>query len=859
MAPRRAPKRAVWRRHRVWPWALAAAVLALGAGGELARRSISRRALPPLDVSLTSAPRGAETPAGTSLLEGTVVTAEGAPAGSAHLQLAPADAEDAWAEACPGGETTLLLCEQPAAAVRFEELLREAPLPSAVSADTDATGHFRFQGLKPAVYRLVALSPGGWALAERAPAGVPLTLTLRPYRTLVGRVLDEGGEPLAEAFVRLLPQGLFPLREARTGKDGAFALGEAGPAPFALLASAPGFLPGLVHPASPEEVGTVTLARARSLQVHLAGDVPQGVTVRVRTSDALLQAGMGSMHLVGEAPVLQREASLKDLPAGEVEVDAVGPAVRGGPVRVRLKESSTQLGLPLSPASFPKVTVVDTAGRPVRDCVLEVRLPGIHAQRTGAEACEDVELEPVLPGVYLLSAEAPGYRRSERAVQLVAGVQSERLVLSEALTLGGHVLDAAGWPVPGMSVVVSPINAVTRTDREGAFRVSLPSAGLYSVEAQHSVWGGAEVQSAAPDGDLLLRLKPRAVLELSVREGERPLEGAVAVLQDVQDSGAGGQYQADRATDADGHVRLAGFPPGTYSLGVAGRRAPVSRQEVLLREGVTSVSVRLPAVAEKTRAAGAAARASILPESVVRGRVLDEAGVPLRAFRVDSVAVSSDDGRFSVSLPVRGGGVAFSIEAPPLASARVVRPASQPDVGDVVLRRASSLKGTVQDAEGRPVADALVVCEGCRGEDVRGDDRHLSALSDTAGHFTLPITVAHGQRFRLVAMREDSLGWAEAGRVGQEALLTLAAPSVVRGRVLGPDGHPSPGVAVAFSEPLLDTRILVTAKDGTFSGPVAPGLYQVTVAPDGSQPRRTWTVQVPADRPLELGTAGPGH
>lgn len=183
-----------------------------------------------------------------------------------------------------------------------------------------------------------------------------------------------------------------------------------------------------------------------------------------------------------------------------------------------------------------------------------------------------------------------------------------------------------------------------------------------------------------------------------------------------------------------------------------------------------------------------------------------------------------------------------------------VGPQVTEDVSDAGLHPVATLRGVVREADGRPAPGARVVCEGCGGEDGQGEDRHLSARTDGEGRFQLPIVVKHGQRFRLVAEAHGQRGWAEAGRVGQEALLTLAGPTPVSGRVLGPGQKPLPGAAVVFSEPLLSPVQLVTGMDGRFSGRVLPGLYQVTVVPDASEPRRTWTVQVPQEAALELST-----
>jgi hypothetical protein len=153
-----------------------------------------------------------------------------------------------------------------------------------------------------------------------------------------------------------------------------------------------------------------------------------------------------------------------------------------------------------------------------------------------------------------------------------------------------------------------------------------------------------------------------------------------------------------------------------------------------------------------------------------------------------------------------------------------------------------------------PAPGALVVCEGCRGE--AEGERRLTAFTDAEGRFTLNVTASYGVLVRLLAMKDGRLGWAEAGRVGEKALLTLAAPAPVRGRVLRPNGEAAAGVAVVFFDPLLEPVLLVSGEDGSFSGDVPPGLYQVTLRPDTSRPRRTWTVQVPTDHPLQLAAGG---
>jgi hypothetical protein len=501
--------------------------------------------------------------------------------------------------------------------------------------------------------------------------------------------------------------------------------------------------------------------------------------------------------------------------------------------------------------SLPRVAVLDVHGAPVPGCVVELRVPGDReaVAGTAAEVCDAVELSDVPAGDYLLRAEAPGYQRAERPVHLAPGRSPLSLRLLDGLALSGRVVDGSGRPLAGVSVEVFPTEATARTNALGAFRVGVPSAGVYSLEAHHSDWGGAVQAVTAPAAPVLLRLEPHSVLEVQVHSGGQPVEGAQALLQG-QDAAAARQYAADRTTDADGGVRLLGIPAGHYMLDV-GRPGALSpyRQEVVLREGVTT-AVRvalppLPAVAVAT------------PPKVYRGRVVDETQTPVPFFRIGDVTVEAEDGRFALPLPARGGTVAFTVEAPPLAMAAVAWPADVEKLGDVVLHRAPLVQGLVQEADGGPAGGAFVLCEGCRSE--ASGERHLAAFADGDGRFQLAITGPSGVLVRLLAMKDERLGFAEAGRKGEAARLTLAPPSAVRGQVRHPDGTPAPGVAVVFSESLLEPLLLVTGPDGRFAGEVPPGLYQVTLQPEASRPRRTWTVQVPVERALELvsGAAGP--
>jgi len=608
-------------------------------------------------------------------------------------------------------------------------------------------------------------------------------------------------------------------------------------------------------------------------------------------------------------------------PASEAPREQV--AARAQPTREVVEGPSS--GADRRPAAGAEasvtVAVIDARGQPIASCLLGLRFPGERPIQRAAWSCAAVELGPLPPGDYLLAAEAPGYRRSERPVHLQVGSNVAELLLEEGPSLSGRVVDPSGRPAAGVSLLVSPIGAVARSDGAGAFRVSVPGPGVYRVEAHHAARGGAERTVNAPASDVLLELRSRAVLELEVLCEGRPVEGALAVLFDRRDQGPGGQYPADRPTGPDGRVRLQGFPPGTYALGVMhpGMFSGGS-EEVVLREGeTTSRTVQLTAdrgtalegeVVDRSghpvagarvvarpfdgppaetgsdgrfrltslregvdylltavagsgqgsatgRAGSGAVRIELGEERLYRGRVVDEARRPVAAFRVAGVDVASASGRFAVPLRASGENVTVTVEAPGLITERLVRPSGEEELGDIVMPAAPLVRGVVRTADGRPVPGALVSCEGCRGEEALGDGARLSTRSDASGRFALPLLASYGVLVRLVAMKDGQLGWAEAGRAGEEATLVLGGAEPVRGRVHGPEGKPLSGMGVVFSEPLLDPQWMVTAADGSFAGELPPGIYQVTVVPDRGPNRRTWTVRVPGDPLLDLEVAAP--
>ncbi len=110
----------------------------------------------------------------------------------------------------------------------------------AASAETDAQGHYRFQGLPEGVYRILARPRADQNLVPRyhpstadlcdgtrvstGPQSVQTNIVVPPGHIVTGRVVDVGGEPVGAARIQARSLSGHHNREAATDSDGGFVL-----------------------------------------------------------------------------------------------------------------------------------------------------------------------------------------------------------------------------------------------------------------------------------------------------------------------------------------------------------------------------------------------------------------------------------------------------------------------------------------------------------------------------------------------------------------------------------------------------------------------------------------------------------
>lgn len=464
--------------------------------------------------------------------------------------------------------------------------------PAALLAAGVPPPHAGVALLSPAgrVLNTVVVSAPGWATRGFVLGGVPpgerVTHVLKLPREarLHGRVLGDGGEPLAGASVRLkAPEKLrVPLydRSTRADDEGRWAFDTLAGGDWVLTASAPGHVTG--------EPETVTVRREQVVEHDLVlqrggritgrvlrrGAPAAGVTVRARrpedvpTEKEQFPGGKDAFHMLGPEHEARSDGDgafvLDGLAPGEWVLD--GPPGVEQPVQVVAGGSTT---VELLARALPLLhgLVTDALG-PVAGAGLfaDERVGGLEGwvesgRSTGASDPRGAfELELPGPGRYRLSAGADGTRSA--AVELEVGWDEVRRV---DLAFGGGrltglVRDAAsGLPLPGVSVSARWLDAggpsqgghlqcQATSGADGRFTLTRLHAGRWATSARREGYvaapsvkldvpaaGAAEMELALqPAGRVRVTLRPApgAKLPVGLRVTFAPLDApATGILQ----------------------------------------------------------------------------------------------------------------------------------------------------------------------------------------------------------------------------------------------------------------------------------------------------------------------------------------
>lgn len=557
--------------------------------------------------------------------------------------------------------------------------------------------------------------------------------------------------------------------------------------------------------------------------------------------------------------------------------------------------------------------VVDDAGKPIAGAVVEaepfemVALKGqtrLQKQlldwEDGQAALGEARTESAADGTFVLGSLSPGAHAlwathgqylAGDALDAPAGESQVVLTLRRGASVRGRLVDVDLRPVGGVLVKLTParltevhriydwsgseVEAVeakardARSAQDGRFQVDGLEPRAYELAAAAGKLAPLfrEVE-VPPDGIDLGDVELSAPLDVSgvvLAPDGKPLPGARVWAALTETSVRAGntlglrlaEAVAETRSGAQGRFTLTGLPGGPLDLG-----AEAEDYAGLVLEGV---------------AAGSGDVKLTLEEGItIHGKIIDStslepvAGAVIQAgFSRLKSAASDAEGVFVIrGLPIEeiyGGSTVIRASHAELGSQREhnVMVLGRSESSPLVIRLGAALqtlRGTVADEAGKPVANAQVWVESTVAEAsgfTATVDRRTITAADGAFSLPEPVWLRHtveGFKISVVAShpkyatsRTGLLDTPATGEPWQTLNLVLTSGSVLEGKVTSEDGGPIGGARITVWRvppevgrathglgSLLSARTGFSARDGAYRiAALEPGLVEVVVEASG--------------------------
>lgn len=614
-----------------------------------------------------------------------------------------------------------------------------------LDATTDAEGRARISGVDAGPWT-------AWAAAEEhtgeeqevavEPGEVTVRFTLGPGVPFSGRVVNDAGEPVEDAYVQALAGGTFegytemktrpPYDRVVTDAEGAFRIRGIPPgavttlvvradgmAEVRLAARAQG---GAVRPAPIEIVldrggvlvGSVVGPQGEPAPGALVFVVPANAPelirnprMRISSDDGWLMATWTRADETGAFEVI-------GLPFGKpvvamAEARGFARSVPTEPLTPSEAARVMDVALALRPAATLAVRLVTPDGEPVTAAEVQIGSDfEFGPSRDAADADATFRFEGLSDGEVALHIDAKGWLPQVVKAALRAGEATElEITLDPGATVSGVVVDEQGAPVDGVDVALdyelthenggweSGTAASAKTGADGRFELR----GLRRMEhtlratAQGLYAPPEETKVTAPASDLKVVVRKMGSLRVRFVSPDPeavPLPPKTMVWRHDLDDGFGSGM---RQPLEDGVLVLRGGCGKRERLTVQFDTFLTFEQEICIPWGeeIDLGDVQLD------------------PGVTLSGRIVDLDGAPVGGALVDwsgvREAVTGPDGAFVLE-HVPSGGTDVAVEAEgflPLES----RADTGPDAGPatLVLHRGALVKVRLVDAAGEPLAD----------------------------------------------------------------------------------------------------------------------------------------------------------
>jgi len=532
-----------------------------------------------------------------------------------------------------------------------------------------------------------------------------------------------------------------------------------------------------------------------------------------------------------------------------LEVDASGPwllvaRARGyAPCLDTIHAPERNMALVLVRGRRRHNVVVDDAGRAVPDASIGL----VHTHRTGpvvpvARTDDDGRFALRARGSDRLVVRADGF--ATRCVR--SGIR--RIVLSPGTHVGGAVVDTAGEPAAGARVTIAPDDLPPQRTRSGAdgrflFTMIPPDHGFGDTRLSVAAPGYAEERLTAVPGDTGLSVVLRRTASLGgivVRADGSPAAHFMVYMELAHP-----ERDRHAATGTDGRFRAAGLRPGRWRVEAHSGTEPYRsvRADVEIGEGAAH-ELRLELNEPAT--------------SYVTLRVVDGTGRP-RA-QVGTVCrhegrnrsrtrATGDDGRSRHALPLPPGTrveVRFRSGNPRVTHHARATTTARPDEREieVVMPARARVEIAVTDEDGRPAHGAKATI----GNLATPAKTANTWLVDPGRPFVVEVEAEGRARIR---ERFEAPG-PGAHRIE----IPLPGKTIVTGRVVAPDGAPTPaGIRGYFETDGLGHWFTAhTGEDGRFALPaLPPGRVRLHFGRPATRVEASATLDLAAGETRDLG------
>jgi protocatechuate 3,4-dioxygenase beta subunit len=592
--------------------------------------------------------------------------------------------------------------------------------PRALVSEHD--GAFRVQGLlrRPHV---VSARAAGYVPRVGDPvtpgSAVPVAIALDREVSVVGRVVDSRGAPVANAQVEIAALDLdgratFLNATARAFRDQLFERQQRGP--------------GALRPSG--ELG-VTTGRVP----HIPTDpfASQSLPAPLATPNA---AEPGAE--AGFVTDAQGRFRVGEIPPGAVRVSASHPAYVRGESALRAARAGEQIELEvvLHEGGVIDGRLVDERGFPVGQQMIEVRIERDLAPRRAFTARDGTFRVPAVLGRASVVAVIAGRPAARAEVTVEDGAETRVLLEldSESRRVHGRVLDGSEYPVAGAEIVLAggghSARAISLAD--GTFEAVLAGRGAFSLEARHPRFAPRLVNATDASRELRVTLEPGGAVSARV-------DGRSCARTEIQVELRTTCGSLARTLRGEGELRFEQVCPGRVELAArADGCIPAGAPSAVLRGGQ---SIEL-------------ARVELAAGGGAEGEVVDARG-ELVAGAVLSLADSRDGA--SLARTDRQG--RFRAETLPEGDQTVV--ASHPVLGRSEPASVNVVRGTTARGLRLRFSRAL------EGASAEGDRRWLS-LTASAGRVTV-VRVDAGSPGARAGLREGDVVRSIDGRPVSDA------------------------------------------------------------------------------------------